>query len=67
MKRRKIHATGATAALALGFGLPAKAQDEPLKVGIIYVGPTGDYGWSYQQDQGRKAVEDLFGDRVESS
>jgi simple sugar transport system substrate-binding protein len=46
---------------------PAAAQDEPVKVGFIYVGPVGDYGWSYQHDQGRLAVEEEFGDRVETT
>src|SRR5919108_1486670 len=30
---------------------------EALKVGFIYVGPVGDYGWSYAHDQGRKYLE----------
>ena len=28
-----------------------------LKVGFVYVGPTGDHGWTYQHHEGRKAVE----------
>ena len=28
-----------------------------FKVGFVYVGPTGDHGWTYQHDEGRKAVE----------
>ena len=40
--------------------LPLRAQDEPLKVGFIYVGPIGDGGWTYQHDQGRLAVEAEF-------
>ena len=52
------------AALAAGGAL---AQDDPLKVGFIYVGPVGDFGWSYQHDQGRLAVEEHFGDRVETT
>ncbi|MEM6743105.1 MAG: BMP family ABC transporter substrate-binding protein [Pseudomonadota bacterium] len=47
--------------------LPALAQDDPVKVGFIYVGPVGDYGWSYEHDQGRLAVEEAFGDAVETS
>jgi basic membrane protein A len=31
-------------------------QDGP-KVGFIYVGPVGDYGWSYAHDQGRQYLE----------
>ncbi len=56
---------GATA-LALGLAGAAIAQ-EPLKVGFVYVGPVGDFGWSYEHDQGRLAVEEHFGDAVETS
>lgn len=45
---------------------PASAQDEPLRVGFIYVGPISDHGWSYQHELGRQAVEAEFGDRVET-
>jgi len=64
MKLLKTIATGA--ALALGLASAAGAGDK-LKVGFIYVGPVGDLGWSYQHDQGRKAVEAAFGDKVETS
>ncbi|MDD2868583.1 BMP family ABC transporter substrate-binding protein [Neomegalonema sp.] len=56
------------AALAMASGAPAAfAQEEPLKVGFIYVGPVGDFGWSYQHDQGRLALEKEFGDRVQTT
>ena len=55
------------AALAIGLGGAAFASDEKLKVGFVYVGPIGDFGWSYEHDQGRLAVEDALGDRVETS
>ena len=55
---------GATAAMGLATG--AMAQDDKTKVGYIYVGPIGDLGWSYQHDQGRLAVEEEFGDQVET-
>ena len=54
-------------ALALGIGTAALAQEDPVKVGFIYVGPVGDFGWSYQHDQGRQAVEERFGDQVETT
>ena len=44
--------------------------DEPkdkVKVGFIYVGPTGDHGWTYRHDIGRQDVEKHFGDRVETT
>ena len=29
-------------------------------------GPVGDFGWSYEHNEGRKAVEEAFGDKVET-
>lgn len=37
---------------------------EPLKIAFAYVGPVGDGGWSYAHDNGRKALEKEFGDKV---
>lgn len=54
-------------ALALALAGSAAAQDEPLKVGFIYVGPIGDFGWTYQHDLGRLALEEEYGDRVETT
>jgi simple sugar transport system substrate-binding protein len=65
MNRRTLLATGASAATLATLGLPVRAQ-EPLKIGFIYVGPVGDGGWTYQHDQGRLAVEEHFGDAVET-
>jgi len=64
MMRRGFLAAAAVAA-ALGLG-PAGAG-EPLKIGFVYVGPVGDFGYSFQHDQGRKAVEARFGDRVRTT
>ncbi|GAW35199.1 purine-binding protein precursor [Roseovarius sp. A-2] len=54
-----------SAALALGLATTAVAQDK-TKVGFIYVGPIGDGGWTYEHDKGRLAVEEHFGDKVET-
>ena len=43
---------------------PAPAKAEPLKIAFAYVGPVGDGGWSFAHDNGRKAVEKEFGDKV---
>jgi basic membrane protein A len=40
------------------------AKAEPLKVAFAYVGPVGDGGWSFAHDNGRKALEKEFGDKV---
>ena len=53
-------------AAALGLAGAATAQDDPIKAGFIYVGPIGDGGWTYQHDQGRLALEEEYGDRVET-
>jgi basic membrane protein A and related proteins len=42
----------------------AAAKAEPLKVAFIYIGPVGDGGWTFAHDNGRKAVEKQFGDKV---
>lgn len=54
--------TGLTLVTLVGF---ANAQE--AKVGFVYVGPIGDHGWTYQHDQGRLAVENEFGDKVETT
>ncbi|MGV6811739.1 MAG: BMP family ABC transporter substrate-binding protein [Brevirhabdus sp.] len=56
------------AAIALGLAAPAMAgSHEKTKVGFVYVGPIGDGGWTHEHDQGRKAVEAAYGDKVETS
>lgn len=63
MKRRFLLAAAAATALAApAFG----DGHEPITAGFIYVGPIGDGGWTYQHDQGRLAVEEAYGDRVET-
>jgi basic membrane protein A len=54
------------AALLATVALPAAAQDK-VKACFIYVGSVGDFGWTYQHDVGRKAVEAHFGDKVETA
>ena len=44
----------------------ALAADESLKVGFVYVSPIGDAGWTYQHDLGRLALEEKYGDKVET-
>jgi len=58
--------TGAALALGLAGTGAALAQDAKTKVGFIYVGPIGDGGWTYEHDKGRLAIEEHFGDQVET-
>ena len=42
----------------------APAKSEPLKIAFAYVGPVGDGGWTFAHDNGRKAIDKEFGDKV---
>ncbi len=53
-------------AAATSAAAPAQAQQK-LKIAFAYVGPVGDGGWTFAHDNGRKAVEKEFGDKVETS
>ena len=55
-------AAAASAAPLLGRGAFA---DEPLKVGFVYLGPVGDFGWTWAHEKGRKAMlETALGGKV---
>ena len=43
------------------------AYADPVKVGFVYVGPTGDPGWTYMHDIGRQAIVKELGDQVETT
>ena len=62
---KSILRTLAVATLSLFLCMPAFA--DKLKVGFIYVGPTGDHGWTYRHDIGRQDIEKHFGDKVETT
>ncbi|MBE1284336.1 MAG: BMP family ABC transporter substrate-binding protein [Rhodobacteraceae bacterium] len=61
----KLTSLLASAAMALGLATGAVAEDK-TKVGFVYVGPVGDGGWTYEHNKGRLAVEEQFGDKVET-
>ena len=49
--------------LALGLWATARPQ-ETTKVGFVYIGPVGDYGWTYAHDQLRLHGDDHQGRRA---
>ena len=63
-RRNFIQAAGAAATLPM-LGGRAFAQ-EKLKVGFIFLGPIGDYGWTWAHNKGRLAMESALGGKVES-
>ncbi|TIQ35418.1 MAG: BMP family ABC transporter substrate-binding protein [Mesorhizobium sp.] len=64
MKKLLIALMTTTAALSLAA--TAEAADK-LKACWVYTGPIGDFGYSYQHDQGRLEVEKALGDKVETA
>ncbi|NBD30457.1 MAG: BMP family ABC transporter substrate-binding protein [Alphaproteobacteria bacterium] len=65
MKRRTLLKTGATAAFAAALGAPLRAQNAPMKVGFVYVGPINDGGWTQHHHHSAKEMVEHFGDAVE--
>lgn len=74
MKRREFLKTTALAATAMAaagtVAWPRRgfaAVKLPLKVGFVYTGPVGDFGYTYQHDQGRKYMDQQLGGKVKST
>ncbi len=61
-KLKQTLLAAAAATLLAGSALAADA-----KACFIYVGPIGDFGWSYQHHQGLLAVEEAYGEKVETA
>ncbi len=61
----KLRTLLTSAAMVLGLATGAIADDK-VKVGFVFVGPVGDGGWTYEHNEGRLAVEEEFGDKVET-
>jgi simple sugar transport system substrate-binding protein len=64
---KKLLTIAAAAGLALAATTLGASAADKLKVGFIYLGPIGDYGWSYQHEAARKAMMKALGDKVEST
>ena len=63
MLRRIIAAMLILSLATLAFAAGSKestAMQEGVKAGFIYVGPTGDYGWTHAHDVARKQMEEEF-------
>ncbi|MEE8272713.1 MAG: BMP family ABC transporter substrate-binding protein [Alphaproteobacteria bacterium] len=65
--RRGLVLGSAAAAGAMALGGPRAFAQDAVKVGFVYVGPIGDFGWTHGHELGREAVVEHFGDQVETS
>ena len=54
-------------AAVLSAALATPALADTTKVGFIYIGPVGDFGWTAGHDRARQELQDHFGDAVETS
>ena len=68
LRRQFTRLAGASAALSTLPSLDRlRAAPASLKVGFVYVGPVGDFGWSYQHDLARKAAVEQYGDQISTT
>jgi simple sugar transport system substrate-binding protein len=65
--RRRFLQGAAVTSLAMTQGIRTASAAEPLKVGFVYVGPIGDYGFTHGHDVGRKEMEKHYGDKVKTT
>jgi basic membrane protein A and related proteins len=65
-RRNFLQTAAAGLAAAPMIGRPAFAA-EPLKVGYIFLGPIGDYGWTWAHNKGRLAMDAALKGQVVSS
>src|SRR5476651_1316374 len=64
---RKILIAATAVLLTAGASLFSASAADKLKVGFIYLGPVGDFGWTYQHELARKALVKEFGDKIETT
>ena len=57
----------AAAVVATGAGVLHASAQGKLKVGYVYLGPVGDFGWTYQHEVGRREVVKALGDKIETT
>ncbi|MBV9753320.1 MAG: BMP family ABC transporter substrate-binding protein [Hyphomicrobiales bacterium] len=64
-RRTVLAGAGAIAALP---HLRARAlAADPLKVGFLYVGPVGDFGYTHAHDVARKKTQDFYGEKIKTN
>ena len=63
-RRTLMKGVGVAATLSM-IGSAARAEDK-IKVGFIFLGPIGDYGWTWAHNTGREAIDAELGDKVET-
>ena len=66
LTRRDFVRAGAAAAATLPLMGQKALAAERIKVGFIFLGPIGDYGWTWAHNKGRLAIDEALGDKIET-
>jgi basic membrane protein A len=66
-KKEEAAAPAAAPAPASAPAAAAPAPAAPLNIAFAYIGPVGDGGWTFAHDNGRKALEKEFGDKIKTT
>ena len=64
LTRRNFLQTTAAGLRPLSMSGRSGFAADPLKVGFVYLGAIGDYGWTWSHEQGRKALVDALKGQV---
>jgi basic membrane protein A len=65
--KNRIVVAAAAALFAVAAATLAAPAAEKLKVGFIYLGPVGDFGWTYQHEVGRQGLVKALGDKIDTT
>jgi simple sugar transport system substrate-binding protein len=50
--------------LSVVLAFTSNVSADPVKAAFVYIGPTGDHGWTYAHDEGVKYAKEKLGDDV---
>ncbi len=64
MANRRLTSILKFSLLSSMLAFTGSAFADPVKAAFVYIGPTGDHGWTYAHDQGANMVQDQLGDGV---
>ena len=64
MSNRRFSSVLKLSILSVVLAFTGSVSADPVKAAFVYIGPTGDHGWTFSHDQGAKYVKEKMGDDV---
>ena len=64
MSNRSLSSVVKLSILSVVLAFTSNVYADPVKAAFVYIGPTGDHGWTFAHDQGAKYVKEMMGDDV---